>query len=149
MLLTRWHPFESSWFRQMNNLHDEMNRLFGRWGDWNASASNVAAFPPLNVWEDADQFVVEAELPGLDMNGLEILVTGQNELAIKGERRDGASDKAVQHRQERHFGKFERTLTLPTPVDQAKVEALFENGILTIRLPKHEAAKPRKILVRA
>lgn len=126
-----------------------MNRLFRRWGDRDEFAFDVATFPPLSAWEQDDAYVVEAELPGLDLKDLEIYVTGQNQLTIKGQRAASAPDKAVQHRQERHFGKFVRSLTLPGLVDSNKVEARLENGVLTIRLPKHEGAKPRKIEVKA
>ena len=148
MLLTRWTPLETSWVRQMQNLQDEMNRLFSRWGDWSEFSEEIATFPPLNVWEEEDAYNVEAELPGLTMKDLEIHVTGQNQLTIKGQRSDGAPQKAVQHRQERQFGKFVRSLALPSPVDDNKVDARLENGVLTIRLPKHERAKPRKIPVK-
>lgn len=149
MLLTRWNPFEGSWLRQMHSLHDDMNRLVNRWNDISNFSLDVATFPPLNVWEEHDAFRVEAELPGVTMKDLEIYVTGQNQLTIKGERTEQGPNKAVQHRQERHFGKFVRSLTLPSPVDQNKVDARLENGILKIVLPKHEAAKPRKIEVKA
>jgi HSP20 family protein len=148
MFLTRY-PFETPWLRQVQSLQDEMNRLFSRWGDLRDYSLDVAAFPTLNVWEADDAFHVEAELPGVTMKELEIYVTGQTQLTIKGERTDAAPEKAVQHRQERTFGKFTRTLTLPSPVDENKVEARLENGILNIRLPKHERAKPRKIPVKA
>ena len=149
MLLTRWNPFEGSWLRQMHNLHDEMNRLVHRWNDWSGQSFDVATFPALNVCEEEEAFRVEAELPGVAMNDLEIYVGGQNQLTIKGERKAAPPEKAAQHRQERHFGRFVRTLTLPSPVDQDKVEARLDNGILTIVLPKHERAKPRKIEVKA
>ena len=149
MLLTRWNPFEGSWLRQMHSFQDEMNRLVNRWNDISNFSMDVAAFPALNVWEDNDAFHVEAELPGVTMKDLEIYVTGQNQLTVKGERTGKGPDKAVQHRQERHFGKFVRSLTLPSLVDQDKVDARLENGILKIVLPKHEGAKPRKISVKA
>ncbi|MCI0684441.1 MAG: Hsp20/alpha crystallin family protein [Gemmataceae bacterium] len=149
MLVTRWNPLEGSWLRQMHNLHEEMNRLFSRWNDWSGQSFDVATFPALNVWEEDDAFRVEAELPGLTMNDLEIYVTGQNQLAIKGERKVAPPQKAVQHRQERHFGKFVRALTLPSAIDPNKVDARLDNGVLTIVLPKHEGAKPRKIEVKA
>jgi HSP20 family protein len=108
-----------------------------------------AAFPAVNVWEDAEAVNVDAELPGLDLKDLEIYVTGGNQLTIKGERKRVPPDKAVYHRQERGFGTFIRVLTLPFEVDSSKVDARLENGILTIKLAKHEAAKPRKIVVKA
>jgi HSP20 family protein len=149
MLLTRWNPFEGSWLRQMHSLQDEMNRLVHRWNDWTGNTFDLATFPALNVHEEPEAFRIEAELPGLTMNELEIYVSGQNQVTIKGERNETRPEKAVQHRQERHFGKFVRTLTLPSPVDQDKVDARLENGVLTIVLPKHEGAKPRKIQVKA
>lgn len=149
MFLTRWNPVENSWLRQMHSLHDEMNRLFNRWGEWSDYTADIGTFPGLNVWEEDDTFVVEAELPGVTMKDLEIYVNGQNQLAIKGERNVSGPQKAVQHRQERHFGKFTRTLTLPSAVDDNKVDARLENGVLRIRLPKHEGSKPRKIQIKS
>ena len=102
----------------------------------------------MNVWEEGEALVVEAELPGLALEDLDIFVTGHNQLTIKGERKAAAPDKSVQHRLERGFGQFVRTLTMPFPVDENQVEARLENGILTIHLPKHEVAKPRKIAVK-
>ena len=107
------------------------------------------SFPALNVWEQEDALVVEAELPGLGLEDLEIFVTGQNQLTIKGERPVVEVPNAVWHRQERGYGTFTRELTLPTLVDADKVEARYEAGVLTLTLPKAEAAKPRKITVRS
>jgi HSP20 family protein len=103
----------------------------------------------LNVWEEKDNVLVEAELPGLDLKDLEIYVTGGNQLTIKGQRKPNVPEKGVWHRQERQFGTFSRSLTLPFPVDAEKVDAKLENGVLQVRLAKHESAKPRKIPVKA
>jgi HSP20 family protein len=129
-------------------LQNEMNRLFDRWGQdggWRAAP----AYPAMNVWEDGDNLILEAELPGLNLKDLEIYVTGNNQLTIKGERKPLVPEKGVQHRQERAFGSFNRTFTLPHAVDANKVEAQFENGVLRVKLAKHESAKPRKIPVKA
>lgn len=123
-----------------------MNRLFDRWGH---SPFNVGEFPAVNLWEENDALVIEAELPGLELQDLEIFVTGHNQFTIKGERKAPNVDKGVPHRQERAFGKFTRTVTLPFAVDENAVEATFEHGVLRVRLPKHEAAKPRKIEIKA
>jgi HSP20 family protein len=147
MRLSRWEPLGNMW-NQMQQLQNEMNRLFDRWGTGNGGQM-PAAFPAVNVWEDADAVYVDAELPGLDLKDLEIYVTGGNQLTVKGERKRPLPDKAVYHRQERGFGNFIRVLTLPFEVDSSKVDARLENGILTIKLAKHEAAKPRKIVVKA
>lgn len=149
MFLTRWSPLDASWLRQVHDLHDEMNRLFGRGRNWNEVADDIGVFPPLNVWEEEEAFHVEAELPGATMKDVEIYVTGQNQLTLKGQRAETRLEKAVQHRQERHFGAFTRTLSLPSPVDENKVEARLENGVLRLRLPKHEGAKPRKIPIKS
>jgi HSP20 family protein len=133
---------------QLNQLQGEMNRLFERWGAGGAG-DGPATFPPVNVWEEGEHVFVEAELPGLDLKGLEIYVTGGNQLTLQGESKPPALDKGAWHRRERPFGKFARTLTLPFPVDPDKVEARLENGVLQVRLAKHESARPRKITVKA
>ena len=149
MFVTRWSPLDASWLRQMRDMHDEMNRLFGRWRNWNEVAEEVSVFPSLNVWEDEDAFSVEAELPGVAMKDLEILVSNQNQLTLKGLRQETHAENSVLHRQERQYGTFNRSLTLPSPVDESKVEARLEHGVLRIRLPKHERVKPRKIQIKA
>jgi HSP20 family protein len=108
------------------------------------------AFPALNVWEDQDCVFVEAELPGVAMEDIEINVVG-GELAIKGTRkpRENGNGNATFHRQERMTGEFSRFLTLPDIIDADKVEAVLKNGVLSIKLPKAEAAKPRRIQVNA
>jgi HSP20 family protein len=146
MTLSRWRPFDSPW-NQLQQLQHEMNRLFDRWGD--GSDRGVAVFPPVNVWEEGEEVFVEAELPGVNREDLEIYVTGGNQLTLKGQRKPTAPEKSVRHRQERGFGSFVRVLTLPFPVDPGKVDAHLENGVLLVKLAKHESAKPRKIKVKA
>lgn len=142
-------PWGSMW-TQMNQLQHEVNRLFDRWGtNGNREYTRSAAYPALNAWEDVDGLHLEAELPGVDLKDLEIYVTGGNQLTIKGHRRQPTPDKGTWHRQERAFGTFVRTLSLPFAVNSEKVEARLENGVLLIDLAKHESAKPRKIAVKA
>ena len=145
----RWQTLDPVW-NQPQAFQGEMNRLFDRWGDGGGqSLFGVRAFPPMNVWEEGDTAYVEAELPGQDLKDLEIYVTGGNQLTLKGVRKQASADKGVWHRQERDFGQFNRTLTLPFPVDPDKVEARLENGVLRIKLTKHESARPRKIEIKA
>jgi HSP20 family protein len=148
MTTSRWQVANPVW-NQLHQLQEEMNRLFSRWeedgGRW---AGLVGGFPALNVWEDANEVFVEAELPGLDLKDLEIYVTGGNQLTIKGERKPNLPEKGQWHRQERAVGKFSRSLTLPFPVNADKVDARLENGVLLVKLPKHESARPRKITVK-
>jgi HSP20 family protein len=147
MKSSRWQAFNPVW-GQLHQFQDEMNRLFDRWNG-GSSVFNPSGFPALNVWEDGDNLFVEAELPGLDLKDLEIYVSGGNQLTIKGERKPYAPDRGVWHRQERAFGAFNRSLTLPFAVDADKVDARLENGVLNLRLTKHESARPRKIPVKA
>jgi HSP20 family protein len=149
MRLSRWQPFSPLW-NQLHQLQSEMNRVFDRWGeDGGRLLGLTSAFPAVNVWEDAEAVFVEAELPGLEIKDLAIYVTGGNQFTIKGERKQQVLDKGVWHRQERNHGSFTRVLTLPVNVDADKVDARFENGVLLVRLAKHESAKPRKITVKA
>ncbi len=151
-ILTRWEPFRGlrHEMRQMRRFQRAMNRLFGRWGieepEWPALAG---AYPAVNLWEDDDFVYAEAELPGLKLQDLEITVTADNQVTLKGKREPAAPEKVEWHRQERGFGTFERTIELPVSVDAGKVEARLENGILTIKMAKSPGAKPKKIPVKA
>jgi HSP20 family protein len=134
----------------MSRLQGDVGRMFDRWGVTDRGRPGLAvAYPPLNVWEDNDFVFAEAELPGMKMDDLEIFVTGGDQLTLKGKRDAVFAEKAVWHRQERGFGSFDRTVTLPFPVNADKVEARLENGVLTIKLAKAESAKPRRIPVKA
>ena len=144
MFFTRW-SMNPVW-RSLDEMQHEVNRVFDRWGH---HPFGIGEFPALNLWEEDKALYLEAELPGLELSDLEIFVTGHNQFTIKGERKAPVIAKAVQHRQERGFGKFTRTVTLPFAVDENNVEARFENGVLKVRLPKHEAALPRKIAIKA
>mgnify|MGYP000861575861 FL=1 len=107
-----------------------------------------AAYPALNLWEDSDRLCVEAELPGFELDDLEIVVTGGKRLTLKGARKQAAVAGGVWHRQERNFGSFERTIELPHDVDAERVSAEFKLGVLTVTLPKREESKPRRIAVK-
>jgi len=149
MKVSRWQNFQPVW-NQLQQFQNDMNRVFERWGEnggrWFGQA---ASYPAVNVWEEGEHVFVEAELPGLDLKDLEIYVTGGNQLTVKGERKQKTPEKGLWHRQERGFGNFVRTLALPFAVDADKVDARFENGVLQVKLAKHESAKPRKIQVKA
>jgi len=126
-----------------------MNGLLDRSNGDSGQEPGVAASPPtVNIWEDADFVHVEAELPGLKPEDLEIYITGGNQLTIKGERKQKVEGKGSWRRLERGFGSFARVLTLPIEVDRDRVEARCENGILLVTLAKQESSKPRKITVK-
>jgi len=148
-ILTRWQPFREL-RHEMRRFQREMNRLFGRRGfDFETWQALAVLYLPVNLWEDDDFVYAEAELPGLKLPDLEITVTADNQLTLKGKREPAAPGKVEWHRQERSFGGFERTIDLPVSVDAAEVEARLENGVLTIKMAKSPAAKPKKITVKA
>jgi len=143
-MLTRHQPWS-----EFNRLQSEMSRLFDR---WNASSPRTVAqnvYPLVDLWEDDDNLYLEAELPGFELDDLEILVTGGNQLSIKGERRPPQQEGGTWHRQERGYGAFNRIIELPCDVDSEKVAAEFKYGVLTITLPKAEEVKPRRIEVKS
>jgi HSP20 family protein len=148
-ITARWPETLNPVWNQIQQLQSEMNRLFERWTDGGRLPGLVGVYPPINMWEDTDSIHVEAELPGLSLNDLEIFVTGGRQLTIKGERKSGLPEKGTWHRQERSYGGFVRSVTLPCDVNRDNVDAHFENGILLVKLAKAESAKPRKIVVRA
>jgi HSP20 family protein len=155
-MASRWQSFSPLWnqlqdpaWNQLQNLQGEMNRLFNRWmGDGGRTPAYGASFPAVNMWEDADTVYVEAELPGVDQKDLEIFVTGNNQFTLKGQRRQEVPENGVWHRQERGSGSFTRVLNLPFEVNRDKVDARLDNGVLLVKLAKHEMAKPRKITVK-
>jgi len=128
--------------RQMDWLSEGLTRV-----PWRGPSAGV--FPLMNVTEDKDNYYVRAELPGLKADELDISVTGDT-LSISGERKLTTEDeKAQYHRREREAGKFSRIVTLPSQIDTGKVEANCAEGVLTVFLPKAEAAKPKQISVKA
>jgi HSP20 family protein len=145
---SRWQSFGSAW-APLQELQGELNRLFDRWAGTGASHSTPAGYPAVNIWEEGDHLHLEAELPGLQLDELEISITGGNQLTLQGQTRPPAVEKGTWHRRERQYGNFARTVELPFPVDPEKVEARFEHGVLKVTLAKHESARPRKIVVKA
>lgn len=131
----------------LSSLHNEMDRLFeGFLGAGNGVGSPVG-LPALNVWEDADKVYVEADVPGLTMDHIELLVLG-HELSIKGRREFKTPEKVVFHRRERGEGEFSRYITLPTEVDSDRVEAVLKDGVLSLTMPKAERARAKRIAVK-
>lgn len=142
LLPTLWASFD--------RLQGEMGRWLDGLGVDMPRELGITAFPPVNVWEDADAFHLEAELPGLTQEQLNVAVTHRNQVTLEGERLiDEANGKGRWHRRERGFGRFRRVLKLPAPVDADKVEAKLDNGVLLVTLPKAEEARPRRIAVKA
>lgn len=142
MLARRFFPLTT-----FEDLRGEMDRVFDTFSGGGASPlSRTRSFPAVNVWEDADSIFVEAEVPGLTMDDINVEVTGR-ELTIKGEIKSPEVEGKNVHRQERWQGSFSRMMTLGTDVDTEKVEAVLREGVLTITMPKSVSARARKIPV--
>jgi len=148
MLASQWSPWREMQ-TEMNRLQNEVNRMFGRYGAGNGRTLAPTTYPAMIIWEDDNHLFVETELPGMELDQLEIFVNGGNQLTLKGERRPPAGVEGQWHRRERGYGKFARVIELPNMVDTEKVEAHFKHGVLTLTLPKQESSKPRKIEVKA
>lgn len=133
-------------WQEMDRIQREMDRLFKA-----TSGTRVGSggFPAMNIWSNEDSAVITAELPGINLDDIDISVIGDT-LTLTGRRMpDELAEGARYHRQERGFGKFTRSIKLPYTVDGDKVEATYNRGVLSITLPRAEADKPRKIQVRS
>jgi HSP20 family protein len=141
--LSRWEPM-----REMLTLREAMNQLFDDSFTRPFGISAVSGSPAVEMYEENDQVVVKAALPGLKADDVQISVTA-DQLTIHGEFKSQNEPKnATYHLREYHYGSFERTLHLPTEVQSDNSRADFENGVLTIVLPKAEAVKPRSISIK-
>jgi HSP20 family protein len=149
--LTRWEPF-----REMAEMRRNMDQMMERFFDEPFFANFATRTPrengawslPLDLAEDAESYVVKASAPGINPDDIEITLT-DNVLTIKGESKEESENKESNwHVRERRYGRFMRSIALPTPIETEKVEATNEHGVLTLRLPKAQAVKPKKIAVK-
>ncbi len=133
-----------------SDLRREVGRFFDDFGMPFATNGGQLgeAVPAVNVWEDPESIFVEAELPGMTMNDVELTVVG-SELSIRGERKPESAEGVTFHRRERGTGAFTRFVALPMAVETGRVEAVLRDGVLTVTLPKAAEAKPRRIEVKA
>jgi HSP20 family protein len=146
MALIRFDAFDP--FSNLLSLQQELER-FIRNPAFTLGPSGHGAYPPVNVFEDQDGTVIIAELPGLDPTKIEISGQGRT-LTLRGARkRDEGMNASGYHRRERPFGEFSRSIQLSDDLDMSKATAKYEFGVLTLRVPKAEAAKPRQITVNA
>jgi HSP20 family protein len=137
-------------FREMRSLQDEVNRLFA--STFNRGDNELmrgAWSPSVDIFENKDQIVLEAELPGMKPEDVNISIEN-NVLTIHGERKFEKKDEGDNfHRVERSYGSFTRSFTLPPTVSSENAQAEFENGLLRLTLAKREEAKPRRIEIKA
>lgn len=142
MAIIRWDPF-----REMTQVQSQFNRLVDQ--VWNGSGRQESWLPAVDVFDRKDAVMLKAELAGMDPDDIQIEVE-DNVLTIKGERRfeEQVEDERY-HRVERRFGSFQRSLALPQGVKPDEIQAGYEDGILTVTVPKAEEEKPRRIEVKA
>ena len=148
MALVRWDPL-----RDIDSLQGEMNRLFstffdtptGRGGNGGGAARRWV--PAMDLIEAGEHFVLKADLPGMTEDDVKIELEN-NVLTISGERKAELEEKHEgYYRLERTSGAFSRSLTLPEGVDAGAVTAAFDNGVLEVRIPKPEQAKPKRVQI--
>jgi HSP20 family protein len=150
MNILKWQrPSAVAWpsFGRLYDLRDEIDRLFESPLTELARTSQLLSgwTPALDVYEEKDHFIVKVELPGMKKEEIE-LTFHDGSLSLAGERKsESKHDDAEVYRAERFFGRFQRTVTLPTPVAADKITATYKDGVLTVTLPKTEEAKPKQI----
>jgi len=145
MAIERWDPF-----REAISLRDAMNSLFQesfiRPGSMLAQGGPLTI--PMDVAETEDEYVIKATVPGVKPEDVQVMIQGDT-LMIRGESGDGEEESkgGRWHLRERWRGAFQRSVTLPTPVDPDKAQSHYEHGTLTLTLPKSEQSKPRQIKI--
>lgn len=145
MAIVKWEPL-----KDLATLQDRMNQIFtdsfkstfdeeGRLAqDW---------VPAVDIYEDPELIQLHAELPGMEMKEIEVKIAN-NTLQIRGEKKlQNQEKKDHYHRVERVYGRFVRSFALPNTVDQERIKAKYENGVLTVTLPKREETKPKNITI--
>lgn len=143
ILDSRNNRVESSLWREMSRLQDEMNRVFSR-----ASEATPSTFPAVNLWASQESAVVMTELPGVELQDIDLSVVG-DALTIRGKRApEQLQDGNTFHRRERSWGNFVRMVQLPFRVEQDEVSATLNSGILNVTLPRAQADRPKKIQVK-
>jgi HSP20 family protein len=141
-------PWSQEPWTTFSALRREMDELLDRFSGFAPALAPQSAFPPVNLYETEDAFVLTAEVPGLGPGDLEISLEGST-VTLRGERKAASEEGASVHRSERPTGAFRRAIDLPIPIDADKVEAVHRHGVLTLRLLKAPEHRPRQIEVKA
>lgn len=147
MALVRWRPFED-----LMSIQDELGRFFdeffGERLPVRTGKESPAWIPRVDISEKDDEIVVRADIPGMSKDDIKITLA-DNVLTISGEKKLERDEKKENfHRVERIFGSFQRSFYIPTNVDASKIAAAYKNGVLEVKLPKKEEAKPKEIPVK-
>lgn len=146
MNVIRWDPY-----RELSSLADRVHRAFGAPAPRGRDEElNLGTWiPPVDIVEEKDRITLTAELPGFQPDEVEVQMEG-GVLTLKGERKfEEEKEGRSYHRVERSYGQFVRSFTLPNNVDRESIKASFNDGVLTIALPKREEAKPKQIKITA
>ena len=145
MDLVRWEPFNGL-DRIQSRINEVFDEAFGRLGAYPASASN-AWYPPMDILESRDAYLIRAELPGMKKEDINIELRN-GAVTLSGERKfDQPAEGVAYHRAERVAGKFLRSFYLPQSIKQEDMKATYRDGILEIHVPKAEEAKPKQIVI--
>jgi HSP20 family protein len=148
MSIVRWDPF-----RELEDMSNRLNRVFGRSGlaGTTEDKGEFITFdwaPSVDIAETAEAFEIKAELPDVKKEDVRVTVE-EGQLRISGERKQEKEEKGKKfHRVERSYGSFMRSFSLPENVDDARLSAEYKDGVLNVRLPKTEKAKPKAIAVK-
>ncbi|MDJ0714574.1 MAG: Hsp20/alpha crystallin family protein [Prochloraceae cyanobacterium] len=145
--IERWDPFHWEPWREIDALQKQMNRLFDRLVPTGNGERRRAFIPSAEMEETAEELLIKLEIPGLEAKDIDIEVTEQS-VSIKGERKEETTtEEKGMVRSEFHYGKFERTIALPSHIQGDKVKAEYKHGILHLRMPKVEEEKRKSIKV--
>ena len=144
MALIRLEPFH-----EMDSLQREMNRLFESLSPENQSANGKTYIPPAEITETAEAFHLKLEVPGMEAKDLDIQATADS-ISVSGERKSlSRTDAQIKKRSEFRYGVFRRVIPLPTRIQNTKVSAKYQDGILHLNLPKAESEKTKVVKVNA
>lgn len=145
MALVKYNPL-----RELRTMQEQMNRLLNLSWNHDLPGEDIKEGiwqPAVDIYETEDAIVIKAELPDVDQKDIDVRIE-DNTLILKGERKhEGEVRKENYHRIERYFGAFQRSFSLPATIDQEKVSANCEKGVLTVTLPKKEDTKPKQISI--
>lgn len=134
-------------FRAIADLESEMDRLMSGSLTWPEEFEGIDFTPPVNFKETTKDYVVEFDIPGINKEDVKIEIEN-NRLMVSGERCEQAEDKDSRHYlSETYYGSFMRSFQLPTPVDENKVDAKYDHGVLRVTVPKLGAAKSKEIRI--
>ena len=144
MAIVKYNPC-----RELRTMQDQMNRMLDMaWNrEFGEELKEGVWQPPVDIYEDEHSVIIKAEVPDVEQKDIEVKIENGT-LTLRGERKHSSDiRKENYYRVERYFGQFQRSFSLPQTIDQDKVQATCDKGILTITLPKREETKPKPISI--